>query len=97
MVIRIGTEAGERSSLSVSEELSEMCLPCDLVKRGNAQDNTGSHVAPAVSDSRGRPGLVENGPTSGYRRKRAAERLKAADADWPPTKRRKCSTSRHIE
>ena len=95
--IRIGIEAGKRSSVRVSDELSEMCSPCALGERGSEQDNTGSDVAPAVSGSRGRPGSVENGPISGYRRKRAAERLEAAGAGWPPTKRRESSISSHIE
>ena len=44
------------------------------------QDNTGSDVVPAVSGSTGRSGSVENGPTSEYRCKRAAEKLEAAGA-----------------
>ena len=50
-----------------------------------------------VLDSRGRPWSLENGPASGYRRKRAAEKLEAAGSGWPQIRRRESYTSSRFE
>ena len=57
--------------------------------RGSRKDNTVRSVASADDGKSGKPQSVINGPYSGHRRKRAAERLEAADAGSQPAKRRK--------
>ena len=74
-----------------------MCSPSDLGEPGSAQDNTESDVAPAVSGLKDRPGSVENHPTNGYRRKRAAMKMETADADWPLAKLHEISKSSHTD
>ena len=39
VLIRICIQAGKRSSIRVSEQLSKMYLPCDLGERGNARQH----------------------------------------------------------
>ena len=62
-------------------------------ERGSRKDNTVRSVASANECKSGKPESAINGLYSWHRRKRAAERLEAADSGSPPAKRRKGQSS----
>ena len=68
-------------------------------ERGSAQiyDVAGRPSSSADNGGKGRPNAVEKGPTSGYKRKKAAERLDSVDTGSLPVKRRKSSSEGSCE
>ena len=66
----------------------DTAMDASPVDRGSAQLGVaGRSRSSAANGTEGRPSAVERGPISGYKRKRAAERLEAVDADCAAAKR----------
>ena len=68
-------------------------------ERGSAQfyDAAGRQSSSADNGGTGRPNAVEKDPTSGYKRKKAAERLDSVDTGKLQAKRRKSSSEDSCE